>query len=359
MTYLKHIVRFTHAQLKSRSFEEIQKLNTKEHKWVDAFVPIGSKEDEKRVGTRKKRAAGSSSKQKSPKKQKVNDQESIDCDKELRKCLKVVLDDDKAINYKTLDVKSPIIDCKSHKLGTMEGGDVHVYKLTRLDGSYRHFLTFSRMLKVFERQDVLDLHKIVMERFSANDPEGKVDEAFLVGYSVNSKAFRVFNSRTRIVQETLHVNFLENRPNVAEKAGEEIDQQYVIFPIWSSGSKNPQNNDEDAAFDGNEHDFDVKKPETEVILSLSSSAQSRKHDDKTKKEAKGKSPVESVTGYKDLNVEFEDCSDNRNNEVNDVGSIVPTVGQNSLNNINTFSAAGPSNAAVSPTYGKSLFIDAS
>nr|GEZ27217.1 putative ribonuclease H-like domain-containing protein [Tanacetum cinerariifolium] len=44
--------------------------------------------------------------------------------------------------------------------------------------------------------------------------KGKVDEGFLVGYSVNSEAFRVFNSRTRIVQETLHVNFLENKPNI-------------------------------------------------------------------------------------------------------------------------------------------------
>nr|GEX62555.1 putative ribonuclease H-like domain-containing protein [Tanacetum cinerariifolium] len=34
--------------------------------------------------------------------------------------------------------------------------------------------------------------------------ERKIDEGFLVGYSVNSKAFRGFNSRTRIVQETLH-----------------------------------------------------------------------------------------------------------------------------------------------------------
>ena len=40
--------------------------------------------------------------------------------------------------------------------------------------------------------------------------DGKDDEGFMVGYSVNSKAFRVFNSRTRIVQETLHINFLEN-----------------------------------------------------------------------------------------------------------------------------------------------------
>nr|GFC17600.1 retrovirus-related Pol polyprotein from transposon TNT 1-94 [Tanacetum cinerariifolium] len=44
--------------------------------------------------------------------------------------------------------------------------------------------------------------------------KGNVDEGFLVGYSVNSKAFKVFNSRTRIVQETLHVNFLENNLNI-------------------------------------------------------------------------------------------------------------------------------------------------
>nr|GFA16556.1 retrovirus-related Pol polyprotein from transposon TNT 1-94 [Tanacetum cinerariifolium]GFA17766.1 retrovirus-related Pol polyprotein from transposon TNT 1-94 [Tanacetum cinerariifolium] len=202
------------------------------------------------------------------------------------------------------------------------------------------------------------------------DPLGKfkwkVDEGFLVGYSISSKAFRVFNSRTRIVQETLHVNFLKNKPNVVgsdptwlfdidsltrtmnyqpvivgnqtnpsvgfqdkfdtEKSGEEVNQQYVLFPVWSSGSTNPQNNDGDAAFDGKEHDFDAKKPESKVNDSPSSSAQSRKQDDKTKKEAKGK---------------------------------IPTVGQNSPNSTNTFSAVCPSNTAASPTYRKSSFIDAS
>ncbi|GJU78513.1 putative ribonuclease H-like domain-containing protein [Tanacetum coccineum] len=45
--------------------------------------------------------------------------------------------------------------------------------------------------------------------------DGKANEGFLVGYSINSKAFRVFNSRTRKVEENLHINFLENKPNVA------------------------------------------------------------------------------------------------------------------------------------------------
>nr|GEW24916.1 putative ribonuclease H-like domain-containing protein [Tanacetum cinerariifolium] len=145
----------------------------------------------------------------------------------------------------------------------------------------------------------------------------------------------------------------------AKKAGEEINQQYVLFHVWSSGSTNPKNNDGDAAFDGKKHDFDAKKPESEVILSSSSSAQSRKQDDKIKKEAKGKSPVESFTEYRDLSVEFEDCFDNSSNEVNAVGTIVPIIGKNTSNSTNPFSDAGPSNTTASPTHGKSSFIDAS
>ncbi|GJS88315.1 putative ribonuclease H-like domain-containing protein [Tanacetum coccineum] len=45
--------------------------------------------------------------------------------------------------------------------------------------------------------------------------DGKADEGFFVGYSTNSKAFRVFNSRTRIVEENLHVKFSEETPNIA------------------------------------------------------------------------------------------------------------------------------------------------
>ncbi|GJZ17888.1 ribonuclease H-like domain-containing protein [Tanacetum coccineum] len=43
----------------------------------------------------------------------------------------------------------------------------------------------------------------------------KADEGFFVGYSTNSKAFRVFNSRTRIVEENMHVQFSENTSNIA------------------------------------------------------------------------------------------------------------------------------------------------
>ncbi|GJU98763.1 putative ribonuclease H-like domain-containing protein [Tanacetum coccineum] len=45
--------------------------------------------------------------------------------------------------------------------------------------------------------------------------DGKSDEGFFVGYSMNSKAFRVYNIRTRKVEENLHIRFLEDKPIIA------------------------------------------------------------------------------------------------------------------------------------------------
>ncbi|GJR59003.1 retrovirus-related pol polyprotein from transposon TNT 1-94 [Tanacetum coccineum] len=44
--------------------------------------------------------------------------------------------------------------------------------------------------------------------------DGKANGGFFVRYSLNSKAFRVFNSRTRIVEENLHIRFSDSTPNV-------------------------------------------------------------------------------------------------------------------------------------------------
>nr|GEY00034.1 hypothetical protein [Tanacetum cinerariifolium] len=41
--------------------------------------------------------------------------------------------------------------------------------------------------------------------------EAKGDEGCFIGYSMSSKAFRVFNNKTRRVEENLHVEFLENK----------------------------------------------------------------------------------------------------------------------------------------------------
>nr|GEW14935.1 putative ribonuclease H-like domain-containing protein [Tanacetum cinerariifolium] len=198
---------------------------------------------------------------------------------------------------------------------------------------------------------------------------GKADEGFLVGYSVSSKAFRVFNSRTKIVQETLHINFLENQPNVAGSGlawlfdidtltqsmnYQQLLQGINLILVQVSKKILLQNTDADA--------FEVKEPESEFHVSSSSGDKTKKHDEQTTKEAKGKSPVELSIGVRDLSDDFEEFSDNSTNRVNAASTPVTTVGPNSTNSTNTFNAAGPSNTAVSLTFRldeKSSFMDPS
>nr|GEZ05003.1 hypothetical protein [Tanacetum cinerariifolium] len=215
--------------------------------------------------------------------------------------------------------------------------------------------------------------------------DGKADEGFLVGYSVSSKTFRVFNSRTRIVQETLHIIVLENQPNVARSgpkwlfdintlsrsmnyqpvvvgnqpnfsagiqgnfdAGKVVKeaksaQQYVLLPLWSTGSKDPQNTDVDVAFDDKEN-------ESKVYVSPSSSVKPKKHNEKAKREAKGKSHVDLSIGKRDLSDEFEEFLVNSTNRVNATSALVTAVGPNSTNSTNSFNDAGHSDNVVSSNF---------
>nr|GEW76526.1 putative ribonuclease H-like domain-containing protein [Tanacetum cinerariifolium] len=111
------------------------------------------------------------------------------------------------------------------------------------------------------------------------------------------------------------------------------------FIIGLENQLSLKNTDRDVAFDKKEHEFKGRKPESEVNVSPSSSAQSNKHDDKTEREAKGKSPVKSLTRYRNLSAEFEDFFDNSINEDNAAGTLVPAVRQLSPNSTNTFSVA--------------------
>nr|GEW24654.1 hypothetical protein [Tanacetum cinerariifolium] len=215
-------------------------------------------------------------------------------------------------------------------------GKKDYWKIIRLGGHTVVYQFFVDMLKQFDREDLHQLWALVKETLS-------------IRHATIDKEKELWVELKRLFELDFEDQLWTHTQNLMHDP--------LDWKLYDTCGVH-HNNDEDAAFDGKEHDFDAKKPESEVILSSSSSAQSRKQDDNTKKEDKGKSPVESLTGYRDLNAEFEDCSDNSGNEVNAAGSIVSTVGQNSINITNTFSAVGPSNTAVSPTYEKSSFIDA-
>nr|GEY49601.1 hypothetical protein [Tanacetum cinerariifolium] len=83
------------------------------------------------------------------------------------------------------------------------------------------------------------------------------------------------------------------------------------------------NTDDDATFEVKEPEFKRKKPESEVHVSPSSSAQTKKHDDKIKREAKGKT-LEDITYSDDEEAVGADV-DFTNLETNITASPIPTT----------------------------------
>ncbi|GKB94665.1 putative ribonuclease H-like domain-containing protein [Tanacetum coccineum] len=138
VTYLKHVGNYTHTQLKSKSFEEIQKLYEKEQKWINDFVPLDSemiKDNGKEDGDSQKQA-------------------------ESR--------DDIAMDFESLATKYPIIDWKTHILTE----NMMYYQIIRAARSFKNYKIISGMLDNFDRQDVIDIYRLVKERYETTSPEG-------------------------------------------------------------------------------------------------------------------------------------------------------------------------------------------
>ncbi|GKA08897.1 hypothetical protein Tco_0688228 [Tanacetum coccineum] len=172
-TYLRNMAGYKHTQLKNKSFEEIQMLFDKEMKRVNSFVPMdsevvegsGKKTESSRKETVSKKRAGEELDEESVKRQKLED----DAEKaELQLCLEIVPRDDEAINVESLATKYLIVDWKTHILTE----DKMYYEIIRADGSTKFYKIFTAMLDDFDRQDVLDLYRLVKERFETTSPEG-------------------------------------------------------------------------------------------------------------------------------------------------------------------------------------------
>ncbi|GJX95325.1 hypothetical protein Tco_0351123, partial [Tanacetum coccineum] len=76
--------------------------------------------------------------------------------------------DDIAMDFESLATKYPIIDWKTHILTE----NMMYYQIIRADGSSKNYKIFSGMLDDFDRQDVIDLYRLVKERYETTSPEG-------------------------------------------------------------------------------------------------------------------------------------------------------------------------------------------
>ncbi|GKB83028.1 hypothetical protein Tco_0949923, partial [Tanacetum coccineum] len=101
----------------------------------------------------------------SVKRQKIEDDAE---NEDLRAYLDIIPGDDEAVNVESLAIKYLIVDWKTHVL--LE--DRWIMCFIKGDGSTKFYKIFTEMLDDFDRQDVLDLYRLVKERFETASPEG-------------------------------------------------------------------------------------------------------------------------------------------------------------------------------------------
>ncbi|GKD74125.1 hypothetical protein Tco_1332407 [Tanacetum coccineum] len=164
--YLKNQGGYTMQYFKEMSYDDIRPIFEKQEDVIAAQVEIES--SKKTGGTRRKslarKRAGEKQSEESSKKQKVDDAET----EELKAYLDITPQDEFVMEVQYLATKYPIVDWETYML--IE--NFMYYKIIRADGSSKNYKIFSEMLYDFDKQDVLDLHILVEERYTTRSPEG-------------------------------------------------------------------------------------------------------------------------------------------------------------------------------------------
>ncbi|GJX01204.1 putative ribonuclease H-like domain-containing protein [Tanacetum coccineum] len=182
-TYLKNMEGYTLKQLKGFKFEVIKDMFDRAFKRVNTFVDHekelieeSSKKGENEKESSSKRTGEELESDKS-KKQKLDEKVEAEVDdakeaEELKQCLEIVPDDgdDVTVDATPLSVKMPIVDYKIYQEGKKS-----FFQIIRADGNSQMYLTFTKMLKNFDREDLEVLWRIVKARFKKTEPVNYMD----------------------------------------------------------------------------------------------------------------------------------------------------------------------------------------
>ncbi|GJT95169.1 hypothetical protein Tco_1090687 [Tanacetum coccineum] len=177
-TYLKNMEGYTLKQLKGFKFEVIKDMFDRAFKRVNTFVDHekeliekSSKKGENEKESSSKRTGEKFESDKS-KKQKLDKkvEAEVDDDKEaeeLKQCLEIVPDDgdDVIVDATPLSIKMPIVDYKIYQERKKS-----FFQIIRANGNSQMYLTFTKMLKNFDREDLEVLWRIVKARFKKTEP---------------------------------------------------------------------------------------------------------------------------------------------------------------------------------------------
>ncbi|GKB85692.1 hypothetical protein Tco_0957964 [Tanacetum coccineum] len=161
MNYLKNQGTWKLTQLKKLSFEEVKeefdKIDDKDVSDTEEKVgKVKEEEPVKIVGKRKKQKAGKGiSIDKSPQgDSETNKEESVE-----------------AMNPTPLDTKSNIV--ANRKI--FQQGERSIYQIIRGNRADTVYMSFGAMLKDFSREDLIELYRLVMQKYGTNRPEDVYD----------------------------------------------------------------------------------------------------------------------------------------------------------------------------------------
>ncbi|GJZ57669.1 hypothetical protein Tco_0613163 [Tanacetum coccineum] len=163
-TYLKNMEGKKLKDMKNKSFNYIQKMFDRAFKRVNTFVDFITDLVE---GSSKR--VGEELEQESIKKQKVDEDKDTS---ELQSLMEVIPDEEEvAIDVVPLATKPPtIVDWKIYK----EGKNSY-FQIIRADESSKMYLVFSKLLKSIDKEDLVEMYKLVKAKYGSTRPVEDMD----------------------------------------------------------------------------------------------------------------------------------------------------------------------------------------
>ncbi|GJY46747.1 ribonuclease H-like domain-containing protein [Tanacetum coccineum] len=149
--------------------------------------------------------------------------------------------------------------------------------------------------------------------------DGKSDEGYLLGYSTSSKAFRVYNKRTKREEKNLHINFLEDQPNVTGTGPNwmfdldflKISMNYI--PVSVENQVHVDADSEDAANKESEQDLqdELKKMVTQELAAKAMDDVSRQAFEEEKRRIASQKKAAQATSTNKLSIDRPSVSTDR------------------------------------------------
>ncbi|GJX34849.1 hypothetical protein Tco_0246406 [Tanacetum coccineum] len=170
MNYLKNQGTWKLTQLKKLSFEEVKEEFDKLVKQVESFVPMNieaTKAQLKRYGEELQTEIS--------KKQRIDDKDvSVE-----EKVTESPQGDSKTDEEESVEAMNPTpLDTKSNIVANwkiFQQGERSIYQIIRANGADTVYMRFGAMLKDFTREDLIELYRLVMQKYGTNRPEDVYD----------------------------------------------------------------------------------------------------------------------------------------------------------------------------------------